>query len=512
MSPVRIKDHWREQRIFDRRAIFAGALMALLALALFGRLYLLQVTRHEYYSALSQENRVRTDPIAAARGLIMDRFGEVIASNQPTFQLELIPDEVPDLSGSLRRLATLGLLQADDIPELIRTIKSRRSFDNVPIVLHLSDDQVARFAVRRYEFPGIDITPQEARWYPEGSLAVDAMGYVGTISEQDLAHIDRAAYAGTAVIGKTGVEAAFEKQLHGTNGFRQILVDAQGRPVQKPGVFAKDLEVRAPTPGDDVILSLDLKVQKVAEAALAGQEGAVVAIDPNNGDIIALVSSPSFDPNLFARGINEQQYHALTDDPQRPLFNRALRAQLPSGSTIKPALALGALTDGVVDPDQEVLSPYSYHLPGSRHLYHNANHENCGRVDLSAAIIVSCDVYFYRLAHEMGIDRISTWLPHFGFGQPTGIDIGGEQASRPRRRGRRVISAIPPTGYGSRAIRSFSASARDTFWLPRCSSRTTPPFSRHAACPSRRAWSRGCAIRAPERSTGSTRSSTVISR
>ncbi|HTX06800.1 MAG TPA: penicillin-binding protein 2 [Steroidobacteraceae bacterium] len=428
MSPVRIKDHWREQRIFDRRAIFAGALMALLALALFGRLYLLQVTRHEYYSALSQENRVRTDPIPAARGLIMDRFGEVIASNQPTFQLELIPDEVPDLSGSLQRLAKLGLLQADDIPELISTIKSRRSFDNVPIVLHLSDDQVARFAVHRYEFPGIDITPQEARWYPEGPLAVDAMGYVGTISEQDLAHIDRAAYAGTAVIGKTGVEAAFEKQLHGTNGFRQILVDAQGRPVQKPGVFAKDLEVKAPTPGDDVILSLDLKVQKVAEAALAGQEGAVVAIDPNNGDIIALVSSPSFDPNLFARGINVQQYHALTDDPQRPLFNRALRAQLPSGSTIKPGLALGALTDGVVDPNQEVLSPYSYHLPGSRHLYHNANHENCGRVDLSAAIIVSCDVYFYRLAHEMGIDRIAAWLPNFGFGRPTGIDIGGEQS------------------------------------------------------------------------------------
>ncbi|MGH8299308.1 MAG: penicillin-binding protein 2 [Steroidobacteraceae bacterium] len=427
MSPVRIKDHWREQRIFDRRAILAGALMALLALALFGRLYLLQVTRHDYYSALSQENRVRTDPIPAARGLIMDRYGEVIASNQPTFQLELIPDEVPDLKGSLRRLVKLGLLQTDDIPELIRTIKSRRSFDNVPIRLHLSDEEVARFAVRRFEFPGIDITPRDARWYPDSSLAVDAMGYVGTISEKDLAHIDRAAYAGTAVIGKTGVEAAFEKELHGTNGFRQILVDAQGRPVQRPGVFAKDLEVKAPTPGDDIILSLDLKVQRVAERALAGQEGAVVAIDPNSGDIIALVSSPGFDPNLFARGISERQYRDLTDDPQRPLFNRALRAQLPSGSTIKPGLALGALTDGVIDPDQEVLSPYSYHLPGSRHLYHNANHENCGRVDLSEAIIVSCDVYFYRLAHEMGIDRLAAWLPNLGFGRPTGIDIPGEQ-------------------------------------------------------------------------------------
>jgi len=428
MSPVRIKDHWREQRIFDRRAIFASAVMGLLALALFGRLYLLQVSRHDYYSTLSQENRVRTDPIPAARGLIMDRFGEVIASNQPTFQLELIPDEVPDLKGSLRRLVRLGLLQADDIPELIRTIKSRRSFDSVPIRLNLSDDEVARFAVHRFEFPGIDIKPRQARWYPDGSLAVGAMGYVGTISERDLAHIDRAAYAGTAVIGKTGVEGVFEKQLHGTNGFRQILVDAQGRPVQKPGVFAKDLEMKAPVPGDDVILSLDLKVQRVAEAALAGQEGAVVALDPWSGDVIAMASSPSFDPNLFARGISEQQYRALLDDPSRPLFNRALRSQLPSGSTIKPALALGAMTDGIVNPAQPILSPWAYHLPGSRHLYHNANHENCGPVDLSQAIIVSCDVYFYRLAHEMGIDRISAWLPLFGFGHPTGIDIGGETA------------------------------------------------------------------------------------
>jgi penicillin-binding protein 2 len=428
MSPVRIKDHWREQRIFDRRAIFAGAAMAMLALALLGRLYLLQVIRHDYYSALSQENRVRTDPIPAARGLIMDRYGEVIASNQPTFQLELIPDEVPNLKRSLARLVKLGLLQAEDLPELIRTIKSRRTFDNVPIRLHLSDEEVARFAVRRYEFPGIDITPREARWYPEESLAVDAMGYVGTISEKDLAHIDRAAYAGTAVIGKTGVEAAFEKQLHGTNGFRQTLVDAQGRPVQKPGVFARDLEMKAPTPGDDVVLSLDLKIQKVAEAALAGKEGAVVAIDPNSGDIIALVSSPGFDPNLFARGITEKEYAGLESDPNRPLYDRALRGEYSSGSTIKPGLALGALTDGVIDPDKPIFCPGYYRLPGrGGRPWHDAGHERHGEVDLDHAIARSCDVYFYGVAHEMGIDRISAWLPLFGFGRPTGIDIGGEK-------------------------------------------------------------------------------------
>jgi penicillin-binding protein 2 len=427
MSPVRIKDHWREQRIFDRRAIFAGAAMALLALALLGRLYLLQVIRHDYYSALSQENRVRTDPIPAARGLILDRYGEVIASNQPTFQLELIPDEVPNLKRSLARLVKLGLLQSDDLPELIRTIKSRRTFDNVPIRLHLSDEEVARFAVRRYEFPGIDISPREARWYPESSLAIDAMGYVGTISEKDLAHIDRAAYAGTAVLGKTGVESAFEKELHGTNGFRQILVDAQGRPVAKPGVFARDLEMKAPTPGEDVILSLDLKVQKVAEAALAGHEGAVVALDPDSGDVIALVSSPGFDPNLFARGITEKEYADLEGDPDRPLYDRALRGEYSSGSTIKPGLALGALTDGVIDPDKPIFCPGYYHLPGGRHIWHDANHERHGETNLDLAIARSCDVYFYGVAHEMGIDRISSWLPLFGFGRPTDIDIGGEK-------------------------------------------------------------------------------------
>jgi len=427
MSPFRIKDYWHEQRLFDRRALFAGAVMVLAGLAVIGRLYYLQVDRHHYYLALSQANGVRTEPIPAARGLIVDRNGEVIASNQPTFDLMLTPDEVPDLKGSLERLARLGLLHADDIPGLIRTIKSRQSFDTVPIRLHLSEQEVARFAVRRYEFPGIDISPRQARWYPFGSLAVDAVGYVGTISTNDLKHINQAAYAGTAVIGKTGVEAAYEKQLHGTNGYRQILVNALGRPVRRPGVLGRDLRVQPPVPGDDVILSLDLKVQRVAEKLLKGHDGAVVALNPWTGDVIAMASSPTFDPNLFARGISERQYRALVDDPRQPLFNRALRAELPSGSTIKPGLALGALTDGVINPDQSVFASYSYHLPGSLHVYHNANHETCGWVNLSMAIVVSCDVYFYRLAHLMGIDRISHWLPYFGFGRPTGIDIPGEQ-------------------------------------------------------------------------------------
>ncbi len=426
MPPVRIKDHWHEQRLFDRRVWLAGVLMALAGLGVLGRLYYLQIVRHDYYTQLSQANGVRTEPIAAARGLILDRNGEIIASNQPTFDLVLTPDEVPNLRGALARLVKLGLLQAEDVPDLIRTIKSHQSFDTVPIRLHLSDEEVARFAARRFEFPGIDISPRQARWYPFGPLAVDAVGYVGTISANDLKHIDQAAYAGTAVIGKTGVEAAYEKQLHGTNGYRQILVNALGRPVQRPGALGRELHVEPPTPGDDVILSLDLKVQRVAESLLNGHDGAVVALNPWNGDVIAMASSPSFDPNLFARGISEKEYRALLEDPRQPLFNRALRAELPSGSTIKPALALGALTDGVIDAHQEVLAGYAYHLPGSGHLYHNAMHEYCGPMTMRTAIIMSCDVYFYRLAHLMGIDRISAWLPNFDFGRPTDIDIPGE--------------------------------------------------------------------------------------
>lgn len=414
--------------MFNRRAWFAGALMVLAALAVFGRLYYLQVLRQHYYEVLSLDNGVRTVPIPAARGLIIARDGEVIASNRPTFDLDLTPDRVPDLNGELAHLVRLGLLRQADLPELIRTIKSRLSFDAVPIRLDLSAKEVGRFAVRRYEFPGIDISPRQARWYPFGKLAVDAVGYVGTITARELADLNQAAYAGTAVIGQTGVEATYEKDLHGTNGYRQMLVDALGRPVRRPGVLGKELHFKPPVPGDDVILSLDLKLQRLAEKLLKGHDGAVVAIDPWTGNILALASAPAFDPNLFARGISEKQYRALVDNPRMPLFNRALRAQLPSGSTIKPAIALGALTDKVINPDKLVYASSVYHLPGSDHLFHNAAHETCGWMNLQMAIVISCDVYFYRLAYKMGVDRIGAWLPNFGFGHPTGIDIPGEQA------------------------------------------------------------------------------------
>jgi penicillin-binding protein 2 len=425
---VRIKDHGAEQRLFLARSLVAGLLIAVATVALFGRLYLLQVIRHDYYTQLSQANRVRVEPIPAARGLMLDRNGVVIASGQPAYQLELVRDDVPNLRSTLERLAAIGMISFDDLPEIRRNILSRRSFDSVPIRLHMSDEDAARFAVVRFEFPGVDIKTRETRFYPYGPLGVHALGYVGAISERDLARINSAAYAGTALIGKTGVENAFEKPLHGTNGFREVLVDAQGRAVDKQGGLAFGLRTQAPVAGDDLILALDLKTQQVAEQALGERRGAVVALDPRNGDVLALVSHPGFDPNLFARGISRAQYAALANDIDRPLLDRALRGTYPSGSTIKPALALAALTDHAVDPNRKVFCNGIFRLPGSRHVWRADKDDPRGWVDLPEAISRSSDIYFYGLASTLGIDRIDAFLAPLGFGRPTGIDIGGEKA------------------------------------------------------------------------------------
>jgi penicillin-binding protein 2 len=428
MPAVRIKDHWREQRLFDQRSLICAAIMGLATVGLITRLFVLQVSHHGYYSELSQGNRVRTEPIPAARGLILDRNGEVVAGNQPAYQLELVPEEVPDVDKTLAALVQLNLIRAEDVDEIERTIDSSRVFDSVPIRLRMSDEDVARFAVRRFEFPGLDIKTRQTRWYPNGDLAVHALGYVGAISEQDLKHIDRAAYAGTSLIGKLGVESAYEHELHGRNGFREVLVNARGRSVERQGALVSSLRTKAPSAGDDLLLTIDLKVQRVAENALAGHRGAVVALDPNNGDVIALVSLPGFDPTMFGRGITAAEYGVLQSDIDHPLFNRALRGTYPPGSTVKPVIALAGLTYHVVDPQAHRFCAGSFHLPGSSFIYREYHNEHHGAVDLDDAIARSCDVYFYGLANEIGVDRISAFMAPFGFGKPTGIDISGEKA------------------------------------------------------------------------------------
>ncbi len=427
---VRIKDHWAEQRIFTIRGIVAGVIVAALLLTVAGRLFYLQVIKHNYYAELSQGNRVHTDPIPPSRGLILDRHGVVLADNLPAFQLELVREQVggmPELDAALARLVAIGLLDADELRALKRTILSHHVYESVPLKLALDDEEMARFAVHRYEFTGVDIRTRLSRHYPFGAMAVHALGYVAAISEQDLTRIDSATYAGTTLIGKLGVEGAYENELHGTPGYREVLVNAAGRPVERQGAYTPKLNTRQPIAGSDLILSLDMRVQRAAEDALSGKRGAAIAIDPHTGDVIALASTPGFDPNAFARGLTTKQYDALQNDIDKPLINRALRGAYPPGSTVKPFFALAALKYGVMTPEQTIFCPGHFNLPGSAHLFRDWKPKGHGTISMRHAIQQSCDVYFYTVASKLGIDRMHDFMATFGFGDLTGIDIPGEK-------------------------------------------------------------------------------------
>ena len=424
---MRIKDQWNEQRIYSSRTFAALLIIGLLSLALLGKLAYLQIVRHDYYLELSQGNRVRQDPIPASRGLILDRRGRVLVDNEPAFQLELIPEQTPDLAGTLQRLAGLALINKEDIDPLKRIIHSRRVFDSVPIRLRLTEEEIGRFAVHRYEFEGVELRARQTRHYPYGELGVHALGYVAAVSEDDLDRIDKPGYQGTTLIGKLGVESAYETQLHGLNGYQQILVNAQGRSVKFQGAYQPDLRAQAPVAGHDLVLALDLPTQQAAEAALGDRRGAVVALDPANGDVLALVSHPGFDPSLFSRGLTRSEYSLLTNNEDKPLLNRALRGAYPSGSTFKPVMALAGLTYKAVDPERKEFCNGTFHLPGSSHLYREGKTGRHGFINLVDAVARSCDVYFYGLAAQLGVDRIAAFASQFGIGSLTGIDISGEK-------------------------------------------------------------------------------------
>src|SRR5580700_10644154 len=409
---VRIKDHWGEQRIFTIRSVVAAVVVGVLLLTVAFRLFYLQVLKHAYYADLSQGNRVRTDPIPPSRGLIFDRHGVVLAENLPAFQLELVREQVgglPELDAALGKLVAIGLLDGEDVGSIKRTILSHHVYESVPIKLQLDDEEMARFAVHRYEFTGVDIRTRLSRHYPFGPMAVHALGYVAAISEQDLKHIDSAAYAGTTLIGKLGVEGAYESLLHGTPGYREVLVNAAGRPVERQGAFTPKLNVRQPVAGADLILSIDMRVQRAAEEALTGKRGAAIAIDPHTGDVIALASTPGFDPNAFARGLTSKQFAVLQND------------------TVKPFYAMAALKYGVMTPEQTIFCPGHFSLPGSRNVFRDWKPKGHGVVAMRHAIMQSCDVYFYTVANKLGIDRMHDFMSIFGFGEVTGIDIPGEK-------------------------------------------------------------------------------------
>ena len=420
-TPLRLKNHWQEQRSFQARAIAAGIIMAVLILFVMARLVDLQVLSFEHYSDLSRGNRVRIEALPPTRGLIFDRNGNVLAENLPSYQLEMIPEQVGDIEATLMRLIDLKLIREDDLERIRRDIRRQSSFRPTPLTYRLREDDLARFAVHRQEFTGVDIQARLIRHYPYGPVAVHVLGYVGSVSANDLETLNADNYAGTTHTGKIGVEKARESILHGDVGYRQVLVNAQGRTL-------KELERESPAPGGDVTLSLDLELQLAAEAALAGRRGSVVAIDPNNGRVLALVSQPGYDPNLFSVGISTEEYRDLREDRDIPLFNRALRGLYPPGSTIKPFMALAGLHFQAVEPWQRVFCLGYYTLPGHSHRYRDWKKQGHGLVDMREAVAQSCDVYFYELALKLGIDNIHDFLAGFGLGALTGIDIPAEKA------------------------------------------------------------------------------------
>ncbi|MBK6350474.1 MAG: penicillin-binding protein 2 [Proteobacteria bacterium] len=424
----RLKDHHAEQRMFGRRVVAASFVIMVLLGALFARLFYLQVVRYDYFSELSQGNRIRIEPIPPPRGLLLDREGEPLALNRPAYQLELTREQTPDVDDTLGRLVALGLLPADDVARTRRAIMARRAFDAVPVRLQLSEEELARFAVHRPDFPGVEIRPRLTRLYPHGGVGVHALGYVAAISEQDQDRIDVSKYAGTTLIGKLGIERNYEELLHGETGYQQLLVNAQGRRVDRVGVKAPELQRKEPVAGDDLYLTIDHKLQQVAEAALGVQRAAVVAIDPRNGDVLAFVSTPTFDPNGFARGLTVPEYRALEENIDKPLIDRALRGVYPPGSTIKPFVALAALQYGVMSAEDTRYCRGVWQFPGSSRKYRDWKKQGHGTVDMHKAIAQSCDTYFYGVSDQIGIDRLHDFLVQFGLNGKTGIDVLGERS------------------------------------------------------------------------------------
>ena len=441
-----IKDHHSERQLFVGR-VFVCAIVAVLLLGtVVARLVNLQVFNYELFAEKAQGNRVRIEPVAPIRGLILDRKGRVIAENLPAYQLQLIPEQVADIGDTLTRLAALKLISSDDIPRFEELSRTGPRFRPVTLKLRLTDEEIANFAIQRPRFPGVDFQPRLVRHYPDGEAVAHAVGYVGSMNTNDVKRLDAARYAGSSHTGKTGIESSFESALHGAAGYRHLITNARGR--QVPGDSRELLDSlpldEKPGPGSNVYLSIDLDLQLLGTRLLEGRRGAIVAMDPGSGEILALVSAPSFDPNLFAVGMSTAQYAVLQNNPDVPLFNRAVRGSYPPGSTIKPMLALAALETGATNLTRRTFCRGYFMLPDSTHRYRDWKPEGHGSVDLHDAIAQSCDVYFYEISQEIGIDGMHEYLDRFGLGNRTGIDISGENAGLvPSRQWKRTAFSNP---------------------------------------------------------------------
>ncbi len=421
MAHIALRDNLRESQLFSNRAVVAVVFIVLALLALVGRMVYLQIMSHDHYTTLSHNNRVSIVPLAPTRGLIFDRNGVIVAQNLPTFSLEIVPERCKNLDQTIADIRQLIDISDNEIKRFKKRIKHQRRFQSTPLRFRLSDEESAKIAVNRHRLPCVEVEARLTRDYPLGRLMVHAVGYVGRINEHELAVIDRSNYAATSHIGKLGVEKAYEPLLHGHVGNQHVETNVMGRTIRV-------LQHTPPTPGTNLTLTLDTELQRTAKETLGENRGAVVAIDPRNGDVLVLASQGDYDPNLFVNGIDHASYQALQSSRAKPLFNRALRGQYPPGSTVKPFIGLAGLELNFTHTGDAVFCRGWYTLPNNDHKYRDWKKTGHGHTDLRKSIIQSCDVYYYNLSRFMGIDAIHDYLSPFGFGHKTGIDIGGELA------------------------------------------------------------------------------------
>jgi penicillin-binding protein 2 len=414
-----IKNHLQEIQLVSQRSITALIVMLILILLLIARLVYLQLNEHTLYTTLSQKNSLDLIPVEPTRGLIYDRNGILLAENIPVFSLDVIPYKAGNLNKALPEIAKIIPMNETEISQFQKQLKQHRRFDEIPLKMRLSEVEVARFSENAYRFPGFIVKARLIRHYPFNASFSHVLGYVGRINQDELEDIDATNYSATNYIGKLGIEKFYEDELHGTVGYEQVENDASGEPVRV-------LNQIKPMPGKNLYLTIDSRLQLAVEKAMTGTRGAVVAIQPSTGQVLAMVSQPGYDPNMFVAGISTHDFQALQDSPDRPLYDRAIRGLYPPASTIKPFIALEGLDSGVTTPNYSLVDPGWYQLKNSKHIFHDWRRHGHGVVNLSRAIISSCDTYFYDLASRLGITRIDRMLTQFGFGEVSGLDLEDE--------------------------------------------------------------------------------------
>lgn len=423
MGSAELRNHEREVAQFQLRIAVAAFAVLAAFLLLAGRFVFLQVVQHDIYRAKAEENRIAIVPVAPNRGLIVDRNGAVIARNYSGYTLEIYPRRVESLERTIDELAQLIEIQPRDRARFNKMLQEARNAESLPIRTRLSDEEAAKFAANRFRYDGVEIKARLFRQYPYGDVAAHVIGYMGRVTQEDQARFEQEGsspnYRGTDYIGKAGVEASYEHELHGTTGFEQVEIDAAGRRI-------RTLSRTGAISGNDVTLTLDIRLQQVAELAFGERRGALVAIEPSTGGVLALVSKPGFDPNQFVDGIDPQYWGELNKSPDKPLNNRAISGVYPPGSTFKPFMALAALQLGKRTARSTIVDP-GYFIFGGRR-FRDSKPGGHGIVDLHKSIVVSSDVYYYQLANDMGIDAIAGFMKHFGFGSRTGIDLQSEAA------------------------------------------------------------------------------------